>query len=157
MALSMLNLDPYFLGPLMEQALNRTLGRSSSKQQLPPPSHIPALHINCDVVEKPNSYAIIADAPGMTSDDIHVELQDGVLKVSGEKSMHHEERQKNDKVWRQERSFRKFQRCFSLPEDAQPDSISASLEHGVLTVEIPKMEQKKVEPRRIQVVQGTAK
>eukprot|EP00983_Pelagomonas_calceolata_P135296 1162143-Pelagomonas_calceolata.AAC.1 len=180
MALSMLNMDPYFVAPdlFLERALNRTFGHLSSKQNAPP-SNIPALHINCDVVEKPSSYAIIAggsrdalqanqlvyrpgqsnsfiacsrrgrpalcpgfaleklgsDAPGMTGDDIHVELQDGVLKVSGEKSRQHEEGKQGDKVWRQERSFQKFQRCFSLPEDANPDAISAKLEHGVLTVE----------------------
>jgi len=77
-----------------------------------------------------------ADAPGMTSDDIHVELHEGMLKVSGEKSRQHEEGKPGHKVWRQERSFQKFQRCFTLPEDANPETINAKLEHGVLTVEV---------------------
>jgi len=79
---------------------------------------------------------VCADAPGMTSDDIHVELHEGTLKVSGEKSRQHEEGKPGHKVWRQERSFQKFQRCFALPEDANPETINARLEHGVLTVEV---------------------
>jgi len=78
------------------------------------------------------------DAPGMSGDDIHVELHEGTLKVSGEKSRQFEEGKQGHKVWRQERSFQKFQRCFSLPEDANPEGISARLEHGVLTVEVSK-------------------
>jgi len=65
-----------------------------------------------------------------------VELHDNVLRVSGEKSSQHKEENKGNKVWRQERSFQKFQRSFQLPEDAKADGISAKMEHGVLTVDV---------------------
>ena len=77
-----------------------------------------------------------ADAPGMKGDDIHVELHDNVLRVSGEKSSQHQEENKGNKVWRQERSFQKFQRSFQLPEDAKADGIAARMENGVLTVDV---------------------
>jgi len=83
------------------------------------------------------------DAPGMTSDDIHVELHEGTLKVSGEKSKHQEEGKPGQRVWRQERSFQKFSRCFSLPENTNPEAISAKLEHGVLTVEVCNLDAEK--------------
>lgn len=82
-----------------------------------------------------------ADAPGMTNEDIKVELHDNVLVVSGEKSRQEAHTSKSGKggevkVWRQERTWRKFSRTFQLPEDAQAEGITAQLEHGVLTVEV---------------------
>mmetsp|Transcript_2486 Transcript_2486/g.6375 ORF Transcript_2486/g.6375 Transcript_2486/m.6375 type:complete len:155 (-) Transcript_2486:317-781(-) len=154
MALSLMT-DPFFdqLFGGMSRGRGRDLGTLAA-----PTGSFPALHINCDVVEKPDRYSIIADAPGMTGDDIQVELQNGTLKVSGEKSRQHEEGKQGHKVWRQERSFQKFQRFFSLPEDANPDAISAKLEHGVLTVEVSKNTQSnKAEPKRIKITQGSAK
>ncbi|KAF5838578.1 HSP20-like chaperone [Dunaliella salina] len=154
MALSLMT-DPFFdqLFGDMSRGRGRELGTLAA-----PAGALSSLHINCDVVERPDRYSIIADAPGMSGDDIQVELQDGTLKVSGEKSRQHEEGKQGHKVWRQERSFQKFQRCFSLPEDANPDAINAKLEHGVLTVEVPKLAQtNKAEPKRIKITQGGSK
>jgi hypothetical protein len=82
-----------------------------------------------------------ADAPGMAGDDINVELQGNTLKVSGQKSQQREEGGQGHKVWRQERSFSQFSRSFELPENAQPEGISANLDHGVLTVEVSNQSQ----------------
>jgi HSP20 family protein len=66
-----------------------------------------------------------------------VELHDSnVLVVSGERATHHEARNNQGKVWRQERTFSKFVRHFTLPEDAMHDGITARLEHGVLSVTV---------------------
>ncbi|KAF5843083.1 HSP20-like chaperone, partial [Dunaliella salina] len=113
MALSLMT-DPFFSQLLgdVSRGRGRDLGTLAA-----PAGALSALHINCDVVERPDRYSIIADAPGMSGDDIQVELHDGTLKVSGEKSRQHEEGKQGHKVWRQERSFQKFQRAFSLPED----------------------------------------
>lgn len=94
----------------------------------------------------------------MAADDIHVELHEGRLVVSGEKKIVKEEGKKGvDKVWVQERRACKFSRAFTLPEDAQSEGIAARLEHGVLTVDIPKTAPPpKPEPKRIQVVAAGA-
>lgn len=104
-----------------------------------------------DVVETPTNYELHADAPGMNPDEIKVEIDQKTLLISGEHKevKRHEE---NGRVWRQERTFRKFNRSFTLPEDAKPDEISASLDAGVLKVVVPKApEAAKPEPKRITV------
>lgn len=107
----------------------------------------------CDVVEHPDRYSVICDAPGMTESDISVELVDDQLVVRGEKKWEAEQNkeQKGMRYHRQERSFNKFTRSFVLPDDANADQISAKLDNGVLTVDITKTEKKTVEPKRIKV------
>ena len=135
MALSLFTSDPIF-GPL-EAAFYRGFDRAlDSQDHVKPAATSRALHINCDIIERPDHYAIMADAPGMTAEDINVELHENTLVVSGEKAKQSEQRGKGDKVWRQERSFQKFSRSFTLPDNAQPDGIKARLEHGVLAVEV---------------------
>lgn len=97
-----------------------------------------------------------ADAPGLSADDIRVEVHEGCLTVCGEKKVVKEEGQKGvDRVWRQERSFTRFSRAFALPEDAAAEGVAAQLQHGVLTVDIPKASPPpKSEPKRIKVVAG---
>jgi HSP20 family protein len=79
----------------------------------------------------------------MTGNDINVELQGNTLKVSGQKSQQREEGGQGHKVWRQERSFSQFSRSFELPGNAQPEGITANLDHGVLTVEVSRREEEK--------------
>jgi len=106
-----------------------------------------------DVIEHPDRYSIMCDAPGMTENDIRVELVEDQLVVSGEKKIEKEQKKedKGARYHRQERSFTKFTRSFMLPDDASPDNITAKLDNGVLTVDITKTEKKKAEPKRIQV------
>lgn len=110
----------------------------------------------CDVIEHPDRYSIICDAPGMTEHDITVELVDDQLVVRGEKKIEtkQEKEQKGVRYHRQERSFNKFTRTFVLPDDANSDQISAKLDNGVLTVDVTKTEKKTIEPKRIQVHTG---
>ena len=77
----------------------------------------------------------------MTGNNINVELQGNTLKVSGQKSQQRKENAPGHKVWRQERSFSQFSRSFELPENAQPEGITANLENGVLTVEVREQSQ----------------
>jgi HSP20 family protein len=95
-----------------------------------------------DWKETPEAHIFKADLPGLKKEEVKVQVEDGrVLQISGERSREQEE--KNDKWHRIERSSGKFLRRFRLPENAKMDQVKASMENGVLTVTVPKEEEKK--------------
>jgi HSP20 family protein len=98
-----------------------------------------------DLVETDDHYLLKADLPGMKQDDVSIEFNDGTLTIAGERKAEYERKEKG--FFRLERSFGKFSRSLTLPEGVDPDAISASFDRGVLSVTIPKPEQRK--PRRI--------
>jgi HSP20 family protein len=100
-----------------------------------------------DLVEADDHFALKADLPGLSEADVSIEVRDNALTISGERKAEHEKRERG--WYRVERSFGSFARSLSLPDGIDPDSISASFDRGVLTVTIPKPEQRK--PRRIQI------
>ena len=104
-----------------------------------------------DVVEKSGAFELTADAPGMEPGDISVEVEDGVLRVKGERRAQEEEKDAEGRVIRAERSRRQFERHLKLAENMDPEGISATLERGVLTVKVPKVEVTRSEPKRIDV------
>lgn len=79
-----------------------------------------------------------------------MDIEDGnVLKISGERRK--EEVKKTDKWHHVERSHGQFLRKFRLPKDVEIDKVSASVENGVLTVNVPKLREKKPAVQSIQV------
>lgn len=79
-----------------------------------------------------------------------MEVEEGrVLQISGERSTEREE--KNDKWHSVERSSGKFLRRFRLPENAKIDQIRAAMENGVLTVTVPKEEERRPEVKSIEI------
>jgi HSP20 family protein len=110
---------------------------------------IPAM----DLIEEDDHYVLRADLPGLGEDEVHVELEDNVLTISGERKSEHEERKEG--LYRLERASGSFSRSLTLPEGIDPDSIQARFDKGVLEVRVPKPEQRK--PRRVAIsVGGTA-
>lgn len=93
-----------------------------------------------DVREKGNEYIFEADLPGLSKDEVKVQLEDGgkVLAISGERKHKFEEKKEDQNYHRIERSYGKFERRFRLPEDANPQDIKASANNGVLTIAISK-------------------
>nr|GEZ81976.1 18.1 kDa class I heat shock protein [Tanacetum cinerariifolium] len=101
-------------------------------------------------LETPEAHVFKADLPGLKKEEIKVEVEDGcVLQISGERSKESEEQ--NDKWHRVERSSGKFMRRFRLPENAKMEEVKATMENGVLTVMVPKMEEKKPEVKSIDI------
>ncbi|GKV32847.1 hypothetical protein SLEP1_g41414 [Rubroshorea leprosula] len=95
-----------------------------------------------DWKETPEAHIFKADLPGLKKEEVKVEVEEGrILQISGERSREQEE--KNDMWHRIERSSGKFLRRFRLPENAKIDQVKASMEDGVLTVTVPKEEEKK--------------
>lgn len=89
-----------------------------------------------DITEDDKEYLIKADLPEMKKNEIKVNVENGVLSVSGERKTEKEE--KNKKFHRIERSYGTFQRSFALPEDADGTKVAAEFKEGVLRVHLPK-------------------
>ena len=107
---------------------------------------IPAM----DLVEADDHLVLRADLPGMSEDDVEIEIKDGVLTVAGERKAEHES--KEEGFHRVERAFGRFSRQLSLPDGIDSDKVTASFDRGVLEVKIPKPEETK--PHRVQIANG---
>jgi HSP20 family protein len=103
-----------------------------------------------DLVETEDHFVLRADLPGLSEQDVSIEVVDNVLTVSGERRTEHEDRK--DGYHRVERAFGTFSRSLTLPEGVDPDAVEASFEHGVLEVRIPKPEERK--PRKVAISVG---
>ncbi|WOK97385.1 hypothetical protein Cni_G06093 [Canna indica] len=103
-------------------------------------SVIPTMQV--DWKETAEGHVIKADLPGVRKEEVKVELErGGVLVISGER--HRELEEKGD-TWRQmERTSGKFTRRLQLPDDAKVEAVKAFMEHGVLTITVPKADLNK--------------
>lgn len=103
-----------------------------------------------DISEDDKNIYLKADLPGMNQKDIKVSVEDDVLTISGERKSEKEEKKEN-KVYRLERVYGSFCRSFTLPDNVDPSKISAEYKDGVLSLTIPKTEEKKSKTIDIQV------
>ena len=87
-------------------------------------------------------YKVEMAAPGMTKDDFKVNVdENNNLTICMEKKEEKKEEKKDKKYLRREFSYSKFQQTILLPENVEKDKISAKVEHGILSIEIPKMKE----------------
>ncbi len=100
-----------------------------------------------DIVEEKSRFVLRADVPGVKPTDIDINMEDGVLSISGQRT--EESSDDAEGARRIERRSGRFHRRFSLPEAADADAISAKTDNGILEVDIPK--QPEVKARRITV------
>ena len=91
-----------------------------------------------DLVEDGDEFVLRADLPGLSEDDVNIELEDNVLTISGERKSEHEER--SEGYYRLERASGSFSRSLTLPEGVDPEKVQARFDRGVLEVKIPKPE-----------------
>lgn len=100
-----------------------------------------------DLSETDDRYRIRLDLPGMSKDDISINLQNNTLTVRGERES---TRTADDEDYvRVERAFGTFHRTFTLPDAVDADNIEATYEDGVLTIGVPKTEEST--PRQIEI------
>ena len=122
-------------------------GGSSGGGGAPARRWVPAM----DLVETDESLILRADLPGLTRDDVNIEVKDGTLTLSGERKAEHEE--KSEGWYRVERAFGTFSRSLSLPRGVDAGSVTADFADGVLEVRIPKPEERK--PHRVEIGAGS--
>ena len=102
-----------------------------------------------NVKENDKAYIVELAAPGMQKEDFNVHLNDeGNLVVKMEKKQENKEEDKNARYLRREFSYSRFEQTLILPDDVKKEEISAKVEHGVLTVELPKLVEEKVKLSR---------
>lgn len=120
----------------------RQPGATSSNADIAP-RFTPAV----DLHEIDDVYLISVDLPGVSEKDIKIDVSNGRLTISGERTQQKREQGKGFR--RFERNYGRFERAFQLPQDVNQEKIQARLENGVLEVLIPKSEVAK--PRTIQI------
>jgi HSP20 family protein len=105
-----------------------------------------------DVRETDGEIQVSAELPGMTEDDIRLELEEDLLAISGEKRREREE-EEDDRYWR-ESSHGSFLREVRLPATVQTDKAEASYKNGILHVTLPKSEESRARRRTVEVRSG---
>ena len=100
-----------------------------------------------DIAEDDKEYLIKVELPEVQKEDVKVTVENGTLAISGERKA--EKEQKGRKFHRVERYYGQFERNFSIPDDAEADSVKAEFKDGVLRVHLAKSE--KARPKQIEV------
>lgn len=96
-----------------------------------------AFHAKLDVSGGDREYEVSIELPGLSEDDVHLDIQGNVLTIQGKKEEVNEEN-KDKQYYRVERSVGSFLRTLSLPDDADVNKINANMKNGVLTLVIPR-------------------
>ncbi len=121
---------PTSFSTLIDQFFNESLSRSGGSRFVP----------KVDIAENEKSYELQIAVPGLTKDDFKIELNDGLLTVSGERKFTNEKKDK--KFHSIETQYGSFVRTFNLPEHVDGEKINAVYNNGILEVTIPKDEKK---------------
>lgn len=127
----------------LQDEMNRLFDTSFGEQEIGAVGWIPPV----DIEETANGLRVTAEVPGMRKEDIHVEFENGLLTIRGERNREKKTEEKN--FHRVERSYGTFVRSFRLPASIDAEQISANYSDGVLTLEMPKSETAKA--RRIEI------
>lgn len=107
-----------------------------------------------DVKETDEGYEVDVDLPGFKKDEIHLELNNGYLTISTEKSLEKTNENKKGKMLRQERYSGVMQRSFFVGEHMTEEDIKASYESGVLHIIVPKKDAPRVPERKTILIEG---
>lgn len=95
------------------------------------------------------AYHVDVDLPGVKKDDIEINVHDNIVTLSGERKIQNELKEEN--YYKVESEYGKFERSFSLPEDADAENIHAETADGVLELVIPKLEVSEDKPKKIEI------
>jgi HSP20 family protein len=90
-----------------------------------------------DIIEMEKEYLVKAELPEVPKEDIHIEVNEGMLRLHGERK--YEKKDKSEKMQRMERFYGEFERTFALPDDVDVAKITAESKDGVLKVHLPRI------------------
>ena len=102
-----------------------------------------------EVFERDHELVLRADLPGLSKEDVNVELADEAITIEGERKNEHEE--KREGYYRSERSYGKFYRRIPMPEGVKAEDASASFSNGVLEITIPALKREPQKARRLDI------
>lgn len=107
-----------------------------------------------ETFQRGDQLVIRADLPGLSKNDVNVEVTDDAIIISGERR--HEFEDEHDGVYRSERSYGSFHRAVPLPEGAIADNAKANFKDGVLEITMPAPPRDATRGRRIEIGDGTS-
>jgi len=135
--------DPFDELTSLRTRMDRLWARMANDDDAPVPNWMPTT----DVIESRDEILIKAELPGIDQKDVDVQIENGVLTIKGERKA---ETEQEDKGYRRiERAYGTFLRTFTLPNNVDPEKITAAFLNGVLELRLPKKESAK--PRAIKV------
>ncbi|MBF0143090.1 MAG: Hsp20/alpha crystallin family protein [Magnetococcales bacterium] len=135
--------DPFRSARALQHEINRLFERDLDDST----GQMAQWTMRVDIREDESQIVITADVPGMEQKDVHVNVDNGHLTISGERKFADESNLQS--YHRVERSYGRFSRSFQLPNTTDPNAIRATCKNGVLEVVLPKREEAK--PRAIEV------
>lgn len=143
--MNLVRFEPWSVVDLVQRDLDRIAARrfAPGNDNHPLADWIPPV----DIIENKDCFVVRADVPGVDPADIEVNMDNGVLSVSGERQS--ESSSDVDGVQRVERASGRFCRRFTLPDTADADAITARTNNGILEIAIQKLPE--VKARRITV------
>lgn len=103
-----------------------------------------------DVKETEKDFILDVDLPGFKKEDVNLNLENGYLTISAKREHKVDNEDRKENFVRRERSFGQFSRSFYVG-DVEQDEIEAHLENGILTIKLPKEEEKKTKSNRIEI------
>lgn len=106
---------------------------------------LPAVNIE----ELEDKYSLELAAPGKSKKDFNIELDNDLLTISSEIKEENRSEDKERNFSRREFSYESFKRSFTLPESVDTSKIKASYKNGILTLDLPKREEAKTQPKRM--------
>ena len=141
--------DPFRELESVSDRLNRLFGRSTllgdmTREALTVSDWSPAV----DVAETAEEFVVKAELPEVRKEDVKVNIEDGVLRIAGERKQEKEDKSK--RYHRIERFHGSFMRTFTLPDTIDEAKLRAEFKEGVLTVHLPKKSPQE-KPRSVDV------
>ena len=113
-----------------------------------------AREMKTDVHEHEDHYEVDIDLPGFKKDEITLSLEEGYLTVNAAKGLDKDETDKKGRMIRQERYAGSMQRSFYVGDALTEEDISARFENGVLSLNVPKREAKKMPEKKVIMIEG---
>ena len=146
--MALIRWDPFRELYTLQERMNRLFSEAArrspvAEEEMVQGAWVPAV----DIFETGDSIVIKAELPGLTKEDINLEVKENTLSIKGEKKFEKDVKEEN--YHRMERSYGAFRRAFSLPSTVQQDKVRAKFKDGILEVTLPKAEEAK--PKQIKV------
>ena len=107
-----------------------------------------------DVREHEGSYELDVDLPGFKKDEINITLNDGYITIAAAKGLDKDEKDHKGRIIRQERYAGSMQRSFYVGDNLKEEDIKAKFENGLLKLDIPKVDAKKIPEKKIIMIEG---
>ena len=141
--MSLIRYEPYNLFDQFNNEISRLLSNTRPGAVAATSGWTPTV----DIREEEDRYVLVADLPGIDREEVDITVEDNVLTFKGERTTAKDDGSTGYR--RRERAHGEFQRQFTLPDTADTENIRATVNAGVLEIEIPK--QEKLQPRKITV------